>query len=68
MYAGDGDCSVTVNEVLAMVNIALGARSVSDCLAGDADSDTAIAVAEILTAVTYALDGCPVAVCATLAD
>jgi len=54
-----GDCSVTVNEVLTMVNIALGNLLVSDCFNADTDGDAAITVDEILTAVTYALESCP---------
>lgn len=58
-----GDCnssmSVTVDELLTMVNIALGNADVSTCLAGDANHDTQITIDEILTAVSYALSGCP---------
>lgn len=57
-----GDCSgdktVTVDEILIMVNIALGNAPVSDCFAGDANGDGQITVDEILTAVNNALDGC----------
>jgi hypothetical protein len=41
-----------------MVNIALGNAPVSDCSAGDANSDGQIAVDEILAAVNHALNGC----------
>jgi predicted outer membrane repeat protein len=58
-----GDCdehgSVTVDEILTMVNIALGNTPVGDCLAGDANGDGEITVDEILTAVNNALSGCP---------
>ena len=54
----DGDGMVTVDEILKMVSIALGAP-VDDCPAGDRDGDGEITVDEVLTAVTNALDGCP---------
>lgn len=57
-----GDCStdriVTVDEVLTMVNIALGSDSVTKCPAGDGNGDQQITVDEILTAVSHALNGC----------
>jgi hypothetical protein len=57
-----GDCNVdrvvTVNEVLTMVNIALGNTLPSECAAGDANGDHQITVDEILTAVANALNGC----------
>jgi len=58
-----GDCStngvVTVDEVLTMVNIALGNTQITDCELGDANQDGGITVDEILTAVNNALNGCP---------
>jgi hypothetical protein len=58
--AGDcnGDGQVTVDEILAMVNIALGNAAVTTCEAGDANHDGMITVDEILTAVDNALNGC----------
>jgi hypothetical protein len=57
-----GDCGedgqVTVDEILTMVNIALGNLDVSHCLTGDANNDNQITVDEILTAVNNALNGC----------
>ena len=57
-----GDCNgngtVTVDEILTMVNIALGNARVDDCLAGDVNDDGQITVDEILTAVNNALNGC----------
>lgn len=57
-----GDCSgdlvVTVDEILTMVNVALGGAPVSACVAGDANGDQLITVDEILTAVNNALNGC----------
>jgi hypothetical protein len=55
----DGKGSVTVDEILTMVNIALGNTNVSACLAGDGNCDGSITVDEILTAVNAALSGCP---------
>jgi probable HAF family extracellular repeat protein len=54
----DGNANVTVNEIIAMVNIALGNAPVTDCSEGDADHSGAITVDEILTAVNNALNGC----------
>jgi Ca2+-binding EF-hand superfamily protein len=57
-----GDCnndhSVTVDEILTMVNIALGNADMSTCKDGDANKDGQITVDEILTAVNNALNGC----------
>jgi virginiamycin B lyase len=57
-----GDCnhdnSVTVNEIITLVNIALGTTNVSQCAAGDANHDNEITIDEILTAVNKALTGC----------
>lgn len=59
-----GDCGrddeVTVDEILAMVNIALGGGDVATCRAGDRDGDGQVTVDEIVAAVQNALDGCPV--------
>jgi hypothetical protein len=60
-----GDCSgdgeVTVDEILLMVNIALGDADISECLAGDGNGDQQVTVEEIIGAVNNALQGCPVA-------
>jgi virginiamycin B lyase len=56
----DGNGQVTVDEILTMVNIALGNEVVTKCLAGDANHDGQITVDEILTAVGNALNGCAV--------
>ncbi len=55
----DGDGAVTVNEIILMVNIALGNLPLSACAGGDADQDGAITINEIIAAVINALDGCP---------
>jgi hypothetical protein len=54
----NGNGQVTVDEILTMVNIALGNAQLSDCNAGDANGDGAITVDEILAAVNNALNGC----------
>jgi hypothetical protein len=42
-----------------MVNIALGVRNVSECIAGDAAADGTITIDEIIRATNAALRGCP---------
>jgi len=54
-----GDFAVTVDEVLVMVAIALGASDLADCARGDGNGDGDITVDEILAAVRNALEGCP---------
>jgi len=58
-----GDCSddsqVTVNEILTMVNIAIGADQLAACSAGDPNHDGEVTVDEVLRAVSFALNGCP---------
>jgi hypothetical protein len=51
-----GDGQVTVNELLVMINIALG--NPGSCAAGDVNHDGQITVNEILLAVNNALSGC----------
>jgi hypothetical protein len=57
-----GDCSgdsrVTIDEILTMVNIALGNALPATCVAGDANGDGQITVDEILAAVNNSLNGC----------
>ena len=58
----EGDCNVsggvTIDELLTMVNIALGNVAVQACTPGDANGDGRITVDEILAAVNKALNGC----------
>lgn len=58
-----GDCnrdgSVAVNELLTMVNIALGTEALSACSAGDANGDGVIVIGELVAGVQHALGGCP---------
>jgi outer membrane protein assembly factor BamB len=53
-----GDGEVTVNEIITMVNIALGTADVGTCTAGDADGNGEITISELITAVNHALTGC----------
>ena len=48
-----------MNELLTMVNIALGNTPVSACEAGDVNRDGEITINEILAAVNNALASCP---------
>ncbi|MFI5364600.1 MAG: choice-of-anchor Q domain-containing protein [Candidatus Binatia bacterium] len=57
----NGDGQVAVDEILTMVNIALGAADAPSCLAGDANHDGSITIDEILAAVNNALNGCEMA-------
>ena len=54
----NGDAEVTVDELLAMVNVALGSAELSRCRAGDINGDAQITVEEIIAAVKHALNGC----------
>jgi len=58
-----GDCNrdgvVTIDELLTMVNVALGNVSVTACEIGDLNHDSLITVDEILTGVDNTLAGCP---------
>lgn len=49
---------MTVDEIITMINIALGTVSIGDCTRGDANDDDQITVDEILTGVSNALTGC----------
>jgi cysteine-rich repeat protein len=57
-----GDCnrdgSVTVDEIVTAVNIALGSLPVAQCQAADGDGGGTVTVDEIVTAVNKALNGC----------
>jgi hypothetical protein len=58
-----GDCNkdhvVTVDELLVMVQIALGNDDITACDQSDANGDGRVTVDEILMAVSSALNGCP---------
>ncbi len=58
-----GDCngsdSVTVNELVLGVGIALDGAGVDQCPSMDANGDGQVAISELITAVASLLDGCP---------
>lgn len=54
----NGDGLVTVSELVTGVAIALGEVPVSDCEALDTNHDDAVSIAELLSAVAGALNGC----------
>ena len=54
----DGSGEVTINELITMVNIALGSAPVSNCPAGDPSGNGEITIEELIVAVNNALDGC----------
>jgi hypothetical protein len=58
-----GDChgggEVSVDEVIVMVNIALGKEPLASCSVGDENGDGEITVGEVLTSVNNLLSGCP---------
>ncbi len=62
MAACAGDCSgngrVTIEELVTMVQIALGNAAVTTCAAGDIGSDGAISIDELVLAVNDTLAGC----------
>jgi len=57
-----GDCggtgSVTIEDLLKMINVALGSEEVFTCESGDQNRDSDITIDEILLAVANALNGC----------
>jgi hypothetical protein len=53
-----GDGQVTIDELITMVNIALGTKPVSECSVGDTSGDGDITIDEIIQAVNRALNGC----------
>lgn len=53
-----GDGEVTIDELISMVNIALGTRPVTECSAGDENRDGEITIDEIIKGVNNALNGC----------
>jgi hypothetical protein len=55
----DGDGTVTVDEIVAGVNLALAGAPPAACAALDLDGDDLVLVHELLRAVFGALNGCP---------
>jgi hypothetical protein len=54
----NAEADVTVDEILTMVNIALGNARLLNCEAADSNHDGHVTIDEILTAVNNALNGC----------
>ena len=54
----NGDGHVTVNELIAAVNIALGQAQITACRACDLNGDAMITINELIAAVSKALQGC----------
>lgn len=57
-----GDCNfdgnVTIDELVASVNVALGSGTLAQCVVADANSDGDVTVDELVSGVTAALQGC----------
>lgn len=58
--AGDCDASgtVTIDEIVRLVSIALGTEATETCVGGDIDGSGGVEIHEILAAIHHALDGC----------
>ena len=54
----NGDGSVSINELIRGVNIALGTADLDSCEAMDSDGDGIVAISELIRAVNAALLGC----------
>jgi hypothetical protein len=54
----DGGGSVTVDELITGVNIALGAIALDQCLVFDTDAGGTVTVDELIAAIDSALNGC----------
>ncbi|HEY0302341.1 MAG TPA: sulfatase-like hydrolase/transferase, partial [Rhizomicrobium sp.] len=54
-----GDATVSIDELIVAVGIALEQRPAADCAAADRNGDAQVNVAELVAAVGAALNGCP---------
>ncbi|MGH7789296.1 MAG: hypothetical protein ACRERC_20670 [Candidatus Binatia bacterium] len=54
----NGDDAVAINELILAVRIALGDAALNDCTAIDRDDNGSVGIAELIAAVTGALQGC----------
>jgi hypothetical protein len=58
-----GDCGndrvVSVNELIEIINIALGGANLDQCRAGDPDGSGTITITDLLRAVRSLIEGCP---------
>src|SRR5262245_61182957 len=57
----DGNGAVSINELVMMVKVALGAADMSACSVGDASGDGAISIDELVKATKAALGECEAA-------
>ena len=57
----DGNGTVSINELILAVDIALEHAGVARCPAADRNGSGSVSIDELVTAVDAALDGCPVA-------
>jgi hypothetical protein len=55
----NGDGMVSIDELIATINIALTGGSLETCPAGDVNGDGVITVTDLVQAVNSALAGCP---------
>lgn len=55
----NGDDSVTIDELIRGVNIALGNAPLEQCAVFDVNADGAVTIDELIRAVNAALNGCP---------
>jgi hypothetical protein len=55
----DGDCMVTVSEMIRAVLISLGETTLDQCSAADRNKDGMVTVDELVSGVHNALNGCP---------
>jgi hypothetical protein len=62
LWVGDcsGDGTVTINEIITMVDIDFGAADLSTCPAADENGDGRVTIDELIKAVNTALSGCTV--------
>lgn len=54
----NGDAGVTIDELIAGVNIALALQPLEACMQFDANADAAVSVAELIAAIAGGLGGC----------
>lgn len=55
----DGDAAVAVNELVMLLNIALGSAQIGSCPGAECDGALTVDISCLLGAVRNALDGCP---------
>jgi streptogramin lyase len=55
----DGDEAVSISEIIAAVNIALGNAAIDACVNADGNGDGEVRINDLIAAVSSALQGCP---------